>query len=1351
MNSVTRLSIVILLSALAAGPAVAASNARPIPGQWIVELSDAPTLSYRGGETARLEARDSKSSATLAATAPDVTGAGKLDVDDPAVRAYVEYLDHRRAGVLDRASAEIGRTLVPDAVYRHASNGFAVAMSAAEARRLARLPGVRSVRPDMAYPMLLDESPPLIGAPAFWNATGGDNRGEGVVIGVIDSGINWEHRYFSDDPSDAGGYEYSNPLGEQLGECSKASVECNDKLIGVYDFADEGTNGRDPEGEGHGTHVASIAAGNPWSFSLSGIDGSFSTSGIAPRANLVSYKVCYTDHPDDEELDGACVGSAIAQALEQVVEDGVDVVNYSIGGDGQDPWTAAMEFLNVRNAGIMFVTSAGNSGPEPASISSPANAPWTLSVASVAHQRRLGNAASVAGIDGIFIQPGDGPAFASDVTAPVIAADSAGDDMLGCDAFPADAFDGAIAFIRRGECLFETKVNNAADAGAEAVLVYNHEDGGEAIVMGGLESTSIPAAMMGNDQGEAVRAAIASSSNPQATIFADRQAILNRDWEDRVSPFSSRGPGVGAPDVMKPNVAAPGQDILGGFVPGEDGDPETAIGLLSGTSMSSPQTAGAAAILKSRHPDWTPDMIQSALETTAEAEPVRVDADAATMLDRGAGRLRVDRAGDIGLYLPVSTEEFEDADPAEDGDPGQLNLPGVMSSGCVETCTFERRVRAIQSGTWSVATEGDLDISVQPEAFTLAAGQERLLTIEVSAGDVPVGSFGDGAVVLTATNEDLSVQRLPVGIQTMVADLPDLQQINTDSHRGGSQIQLSEVGQMAEAVFPTSALALPRRESFSLFQDGSPDDPYAGGLGTETFMVEVGPDTLMLLAEVVASDAEDIDLFVGFDDNANGEAEEEEERCRSISPDELERCVLSLPQQGDWWVLVQNWSAGGGGGGDGVELDIAVLEAAEDPSLVTFGPGRHESGPLEVPFYWDQPAMERGQRWLGAIGFSTTPDELANVGVVPVAITRTVSSGPLDGPLLVDETLPVVLSGGSTQDRLYFDVPPGSSSVSFEISGSSSVEAQLQRLDFEDIAGFAPGTPPASGPVLDSGTVASSGITLSAPADAGRWFVVLENTSGQEARVDVSVNLDTATPVASQRGLWSPRDRLIYQGIEWQKAGPGFMLWYSYDEDGLPVYYIGINDHDEDGSIWTADLNRITNAAGVRQVPDVVGRVSLTMLSDSSLIFAWRLAGAQGSELFSPDAPQTCPEVDGEKANYSGHWYAPDDLVGGTTMIVTENVQAQVRYYYDDLGIGRWIYSDGEPLEESLGLIDFRGFCPNCEESEVELFPVGEYVRTFDDEFSGHETLEFISADPLNHEIDIDVDISRLSEPVPCQ
>lgn len=1341
-----------LLGLLMAAPLLAgesetrpSAKPTPVPDSWIVELAAEPSLQYRGGEAARLQGGADATTKRLAATAPEVTGKRRFDADAPEVVAYTAYLDQEREALVDLASARLGRSLEPNAVYRHVANGFSVRMSDEEAARVADMPGVVSVRRNMAYSLELDEGPDLIGAPNVWRGFGMDAaRGEGVVIGVIDSGINWEHFYFSDSPADTGGYEFVNPFGEQLGECSKASVRCNDKLVGVWDFTDEDTDGLDIDG--HGTHVASTAAGNPRNFSLQGIDHQFDTSGVAPRANIVSYKVCEFD---EEEDDTRCRGDAIVEALDQAVIDGVDVVNYSIGGEAGDPWEQAQPFLNLRSAGILLVTSAGNSGPMPATISSPANAPWTLAVGSVAHQRRLGNTADVAGITDIFVVHGSGPELQSDISAPVIAADSVSDDLLGCSEFDSGVFDGAIAFLSRGQCLFETKVNNAADAGALAVLMFNDEEGQGPIVMGGLEDTTIPAAMMGNAAGLDVHDAIDSADQAEATLFADQDALINPDWQDEMSGFSSRGPAVGAPDVMKPNIVAPGEAILAGWQPGEND-----IRLVGGTSMASPHVAGAAALLKSASPEWTAEMIQSALETTALAGPVTIGPYSASMLDRGAGRARVDLAARAGLYLPVTTAQFNQANPESGGDPANLNLPGIMSSGCAEECVFTRTVRAMTDGSWTVNTEGDLNISVSPETFTLTEGEQQQLTITVSPGEVAVGRFGNGAVVLSADDTGITTQRLPVGIQTLAAELPDAIDLEVEANRGQSVIALDSVGNMPEPVFPTSPLVRPQRETFTLEQDPSRGDPYAGTVGTKTFLLDVPEDTLLLHAETISSTAPDIDLFVGRDLSADGVARESEEVCRSITPDEIEKCVIELPEPGQWWVLVQNWQASGASGGDDVELDLAVLTASGDPSLVASGPGRHEGGPLDIPLYWDQPAMRRDERWMGAVGFTTTPDELANVGIVPISITRTGTRSPEPTALYIGEEMPVVLPPQGGHDRLYFDVPPSATSVNVHVQGTAGVEAQLQRVDFDEIRGHAPETPPASGAVVASGSGSSNGFEMTADAEPGRWYVVLDSSRGIEALVNVTVQIDEATPVRSQRGLWSPRDRVINQGIEWQRAGPGFMIWYSYDIDGLPVFYLATRSVDEDSSVWRADLTRVTNVAGIRQNPDTVGEVSLTMLDDNAMVFAWRLQGAHGSELMAPDAPQTCPEDNGQQLNYSGHWHSPEELVGGTTMIVTDSIQAHIRYYFDDLGVGRWLLADDPqdgPLNELLDLIEFRGFCPNCPESAIETFEVGAYTRVFDSESTGQEVLEFVSADPLNHEISIDVPIAKLSEPMPCQ
>ncbi len=1351
----------VMLAILFAFPVLEAIAQKPkkVNDRWIVQLEAPPAVGYEGSHARLQAAQAGQPDSGLAATAPSITGAARLDAASAEVQAYAGWLDEQRHAVLARAGEVLGRKLEPVHVYRYLQNGFAIDLGAEEARRLAEVPGVVAVEPDQVHYLELDRGPQMIGADAVWR---GDlenvdaARGENIIIGVIDSGINWEHPMFSDDPSDTGNYIYTNPLNEQLGLCSRPDVSCNEKLIGVYDYTDE-SNGKDLGG--HGSHVAAIAAGNRRSVRLNfgGGGSNFTLSGVAPRAHIVSYKVCREEYEDDE---AECLGSAIADALEQAIEDGVHVVNYSIGSDARDPWQSigqqgtsiAELFLNLRAAGVVPVSSAGNSGNDGAgTISAPANAPWTLAVGNTTHGRLIANRAEVAGEADLAALEGTGPTLEDDLTAPVVAAEDVDSgNVLGCSSFPSGAFDDSVAVIVRGSCTFEEKVRNARRAGAVAVLVVNNLPG-PPILMGGLESSAIPSFMLSNSDGIRALSAMADAPAPFASIESGVSSLISEDLSDLVAPSSSRGPAPFVPDLMKPNVVAPGSSILSAGKEREDGGESYSV--LTGTSMSGPHVAGAVALVLSARPDWTVDMVVSALETTAESDPLRVNESPAGMNDRGAGRIRVDRAVNAGLYLPVTVDQFIDARPGAGGDPGQLNLAGVFSSTCTQNCEFTRTVRASRSGSWAVSSEGELDIEVEPASFSLAAGAQKELTITVSAGNINADAELDGAVVLTPSDDSMSTQYLPVGMSVAAANLPDLFSVDASGNRGRTEFDLEVLAPIEEAVYRTSSLVRPVEESLSLAQDPTPNDPYSGGAGTQTFLVDVPPNTLVLWVETRASSSQDIDLFVGFDAAGNEQAEPGEVICEGITSGVQESCRIMNPAAGTWWILVQNYQASSTHGEDFVDLEYAVLDDAEDYTLAASGPGRHPGGTLALSLAWDQPAMRRNERWLGAVGFATNDETLSDLGVVPVRIRRT---GPLatePTAIFLGETLPVVIAPGAQHDQLYFDVPHGADEVSVTVQGDSGVSADLQRMTFDEVAAAAPGTPPAGGTFEATGTGSGTGFTMTADGQPGRWYVVLENISTREALVDVTVELNESASTMSQRGLWSPRDRTIYQGIEWQRAGPGFMTWYSYDAEGLPVFYQAIGQIDPDSSVWTAPLDRISNGSGARQIYDRIGEVSLTMLAGDELVFAWRRDGFHGSEIMSPDAARTCPDTGDGRANYSGHWYSPGELVGGTTMIVTDSVQAHIRYYFDELGVGRWLLAsdpETDPLNEVLELLDYRGFCPGCPERDVEIHTVGVYERSFDSESSGFEKLDFVSAEPLEHAINIEVPISKLSEPMEC-
>lgn len=1351
-----------LIALLAFSLCSLAAKPQKMPNHWIVELTDAPTLAYEG-ERVSLEGVGIGNFKHLEATAPSVTGQDRFDASSSAVQAYAAFLDQRRQQFLSEAGAHLGRDIVPTHVYRHTINGFAVRMSAEDVARLGKLSGIKAVHPVTIHHPETDAGPDMINAPIVWNglASFDPARGEGVVIGVIDSGINWDSNFFSD-AGGVDGHQFTNPFGQQLGLCAQAQVNCNNKLVGVYDFTDEGSDGFDTGG--HGTHVASIAAGVPLSLSLGGISGNFSTSGVAPHANIVSYKVCYEELPDDPDESG-CTGSAITAALEQAIEDGVDVINYSLGGDGTSPWTQATGLLNFWSAGIPFVTSAGNSGPGLGTITSPANAPWTFAIGSSTHSRWVGHSAQIGGSGGSrFILYGTGPSLASTMNqVPIVDAANFADDRLGCDPFPSDSLDGSVVAIERGACTFETKVNNAADAGAVAVLVINNQPG-LPIVMGGLENTSIPAAMMSQAEGETALTLINQFGNQVVTLSPNESAQIKPDFADIVSGFSSRGPGAGAPDVMKPNVVAPGGQFLGGgsasggilgaWVPDAN-----SISFLQGTSMSAPGVTGAVALLRQLHPDWSTAELQSTLETTAEYGPVTWQGAPANLLERGAGRIRVNRAVRAGLFLPLSRSEFQQANPANGGNPGDLNLTGIFRESCVETCTTTRTVEALQSGSWDVTVSGDIDIEVSPTSFSLAAGEQRELEISFGVQDQGQPGLLEGRIHLLPDSFSMVEQTLPVGFMAVQTLLPDEVVVEAEANRGSSVLDIPAVGFLPEAVYNTSPLVRPTNHEFVLEQDPTRQDPFDGPNGTETFLLDVPEDTLMLYAQTVFSTAPDIDLFVGRDTNGNGQADEGEMVCFSTSPDELEECLIKNPQPGDWWILVQNWQASQSGEDD-VELELAVLTAdGNDYSLVVSGPGLHSGGALDLDLYWDQPAMRKGEYWLGAVGISSSPDALADQGIVPIAVVRNGDNLVQPTSLFDGLAQAVVIPPESSHDMLFVDLPSTVEQLLVNVDGDPDVSAQIRAVDFGDLAGWAPGTPPPDTDVFASGSGSDEGFELvvGEPGDPpvpARYYVVLENASSEERRVQVRADLIEVGAVDPQFPGWSPQSRDIFQGIEWRRVGNRFLIWYTYDEDGLPSFYNAVSSEASDSSVWRATLLR-TTSNDERQTPNAVGEVAVTAIDEGTLSFAWRLNGAHGSEIMVPDVPLTCPEVDGQPVALSGHWFDPDVTAGGTTVVATSQGGAFVRYYFDGQGIGRWVIAPSAGSFEDLEVLDFRGFCPNCPEQEMTLegnsSVVGLYSVMFDGDAAASEILDMVTDEPLNDDIMLESSIIRISEDMECQ
>ncbi|MFC4727591.1 S8 family serine peptidase [Coralloluteibacterium thermophilus] len=704
----------------------------------------------------------------------------------------------RLAGEQDAVLARVGRQTGTDLrplseTFRfvHAANAVTVRMDARAAAALRRAPEVAAVEPVVLLPLDTDAGPELIGAPETWGVRYeksprspqlvpvpirgarrvADAQGEGTVIGVIDSGLNFGSPSFAE--VDGAGYRHRNPLGEgnYLGLCGPDPIaawapRCNGKVIGAYDFVDElmptirendpGADDGPPgpeDNNGHGSHTASIAAGN---VRLARVPGGPErlVSGVAPRANLVVYDTCYVAGDGR----GLCPNVSTLAAVEQSIVDGVvTAINYSIGG-GTSPWTQAgsLAFLDALEAGISVVASTGNSGPSSATLGHVE--PWTLSVAAASHTRGpFANALRITGP-----APVPAPLQAIDITFPAsstpliepIAGGLAYDpqDPLLCTPPAPGSMAGRVAMARRGDCTFVIKVENAQIGGASAVILANNVDGA---LNPALDGTVIPVGVVGRADGD--RLHDFHVERGEAQVLLDYPAEARASEPDVIATFSSRGPSGYA--LLKPDATAPGVSVLGA-VAGEPG----AIGLMNGTSMASPHVAGAVALLRARHPDWTPAEAKSALMLTATEEVLdAADGLPATPHERGAGRIRLDLAVEPGLVMDETAARFRAADPAQGGDPSALNLPSIGALSCIGTCTFERTVRAVSAGQWSAELDG-IAGSVTPSRFTLRAGQSQTLTIVIDAAGAEQGAHAYGAVRLTPASVLLPPLQMPVAV-----------------------------------------------------------------------------------------------------------------------------------------------------------------------------------------------------------------------------------------------------------------------------------------------------------------------------------------------------------------------------------------------------------------------------------------------------------------------------------------------------------------------------------------------------------------------------------------------------------
>ena len=544
--------------------------------------------------------------------------------------------------------------------YTHVIDGFAASLSLAELEALKSSPGFVSSIKDLPVKADTTHSPDFLGLSGnsgLWPVT---DYGQDVIIGVVDTGI-WPE---SESYNDKG---MSEVPSRWKGKCefdTKFNTSfCNKKLIGAR-FFNKGLIAKYPnvtntiknstrDTEGHGTHTSSTAAGNYVQGASYFGYATGTARGIAPKARVAMYKALW---------DEGAYSSDIMAAIDQAILDGVDVISISLGIDGvplhSDP--IAIATFGALKKGVFVSTSAGNQGPLLETLHN--GIPWVLTVAAGTMDRdyngvvTLGNGVQLLG-SSLYI----GKWKSSSNKIPIVFFDA-------CDNLKALQKVGyKIVVCQDKKGSLSDQVQNAYDAKVVAAVFITNVTDLEFYIQ-----TSSPAIFLNMKNGETVKDYIKTSkSNPKASLVF-KKTTLGTKPSPRVSSYSSKGPSISCPFVLKPDIMAPGSLVLASWPPkipvaNEGGSfLYSKFNLLSGTSMSCPQAAGVAALLKSAHPDWSPAAIRSAMLTTSDAfdntlNPITDlgdDNHPASPFAFGAGHINPNKALDPGLIYDVNAQDY---------------------------------------------------------------------------------------------------------------------------------------------------------------------------------------------------------------------------------------------------------------------------------------------------------------------------------------------------------------------------------------------------------------------------------------------------------------------------------------------------------------------------------------------------------------------------------------------------------------------------------------------------------------------------------------------------------------------
>ncbi|KAJ8616948.1 hypothetical protein MRB53_013134 [Persea americana] len=775
---------------------------------YTVIMEGEPVITYRGGVGG------------FAATASE--SGEKIDVTSETVKSYSVHLEKQHDALLE-ALFEAG-TYKKLYSYHYLINGFAIHTSPEQAEALRWVPRVKYVEKDMKMKRLTTHTPKFLGlTTAVWPNDGGYNRaGEDIVIGFVDSGIYPEHPSFST--------RHSAPYGPVPGYRGKCEIDpvtkwdyCNGKIVGAQHFAaaaiaagqfNPAIDFASPlDGDGHGSHTASIAAGNNGiPVKLYGHEFG-KASGMAPRARIAVYKALYRNF-------GGFVTDVVA-AIEQAVKDGVDILSLSVGPNSP-PTTTRTTFLNpfdatllsAVKAGVFVAQAAGNGGPFPKTLVS--YSPWIASVAAAVDDRRYKNYLTLGNgkiLPGLGLSPAShGNRSFNLVAARDVVLDSSvlkysPSDCQTPDVLNKNMVEGSILlcgysfnFIVGSASV--KKVSETAKSLGAAGFVLAVES-----VTPGTKFDPVPVGIPG---------IVITDVSKTMELIDYYNSSTKRDWVGRathfratgaigdglravlymsapqVALFSSRGPDVKDfsmqdADVLKPDILAPGSLIWAAWSPNGTDDPNytgEGFAMVSGTSMAAPHIAGIAALIKQKHPRWSPAAIKSALMTSASTldkvgrpllaqqysgtEMLKIVK--ATPFDYGSGAVNPRAALDPGLILDAGYEDyvrFLCSTPGIDHHeisnytkvtcnassrqhPADLNSPSIAIAHLHGIQTFTRTLTNVAETETYVITSRmspEVALEVNPPAMTLLPGASRKIYVTLTVRSV-TGRYSFGEILM---------------------------------------------------------------------------------------------------------------------------------------------------------------------------------------------------------------------------------------------------------------------------------------------------------------------------------------------------------------------------------------------------------------------------------------------------------------------------------------------------------------------------------------------------------------------------------------------------------------------------